>query len=145
MSKSDRIFRAEARVQYDRVGALEGVDRHPALAAFAQQSLAGIKAREVVQQPGANGGLWIETELGGHEAGKHRHLFAVLQNVLPIRGAVLQPTEQPEDVGVEVGLAELDGRRLAVRRPPPLAPRSPLDWEGAHWYVLFNAHGGRHE
>ncbi len=71
----------------------------------------------------------IEPELGGEGARDVRRLHEVLQDVLPVGGAVLQAPEQPDHLGMDVGDPHLrDG--IFTRAPDPvleLAHRSLVD------------------
>ena len=66
-------FGAESRVQHHRVGTLERVDRHPPFRAFAQQPLAGIEPRQIVEQPGDARLACIDAVRSGQPVGGARY------------------------------------------------------------------------
>ena len=55
----------------------------------------------------------VGAQLGGHDAGQMRDLDGVLEHVLAVAGAVLQPAEQLDELGVQAVDAGLEGRLLA--------------------------------
>jgi hypothetical protein len=66
--KLAREFGAQAGVQDDRIGALEGVDRHSARRAFRQQPFGAQQARAVVKQAGQPGFLGVFAVCSGQAA-----------------------------------------------------------------------------
>ena len=54
-----------------------------------------------------------QPQLGGHDAGQVGALDQVLEHVLPVAGAVAQPAEQGDHLGVHLGDADLDQRVFA--------------------------------
>ncbi len=75
--------------------------------------LAVDRLADVVQERGAHGDVRVEADLPGHDAGEPRDFGRVRQHVLAVAGAELQPSHQPEDLGVEIVQAELEGDRRA--------------------------------
>ena len=74
---------------------------------------------DVVDERGAHGDLRVEAELPRHDAGEERDFLRVVQHVLPVAGAELEPPHQPVDVR--------DACRTArARRPRPRLPCGTL-------------------
>ncbi len=77
------------------------------MTACGPSDLVGHRLAEVVQQRGPPGGLLTGSQLGGHDRGQMRALDRVLEHVLAVRGAVVQPAEHLDQLGmqaVHVGL-----------------------------------------
>ena len=55
----------------------------------------------------------VQAELLGHDAGEERDFLRVIEDVLAVAGAELQPPHQPQHFGMEVVEPELEGGRLA--------------------------------
>ena len=56
----------------------------------------------------------VEAELLGHDAGQERDFLRVVQDVLAVAGAELQPPHQAQHLGVQVVEAELEGGRFSL-------------------------------
>ena len=69
---------------------------------------------DVVKERRAHRDVRVEADFPGHDAGQPRHFGRVRQDVLPVAGAELQASHQPEDLGVEIVQAELEGDRAAL-------------------------------
>ncbi len=87
---------------------------------------------DIVQQPRAAGQLLVQAQLGGEHPGEVGDLLAVLQHVLGVGGAVLQPAEQLDDLRVHALDSEflqrlLPGALHLLFEPPPVAARQILD------------------
>ncbi len=69
-----------------------------------------------------------QPQLGGHDPGEVGGLDEVLEDVLPVAGAVAQPAEQRDHLGVHLGDADLDQRVLpsAYARAPRRPDLGPL-------------------
>ena len=67
-----------------------------------------------MEERGADGDVRAEAELARHDAGEERDLLRVVQDVLAVAGAELQPAHQLEHVGMQVVQPQLERRRLAV-------------------------------
>ena len=78
---------------------------------------------DVVEERGARRDVAVEAELLGHDAGEERDFLRVVEDVLAVAGAELQPSHQAQDLGVQVVEAELEGGRLALACGP--SPPSP--------------------
>src|SRR5215471_8553649 len=68
---------------------------------------------DVVQQAGPLGDIAVGAELRRHVGGEPRDFLGVLEDVLAVRGAVLEPPEKLDELRVEVRDRELQRRRLA--------------------------------
>src|SRR5256886_291795 len=84
---------------------------------------------DVVQQGAALGELDVELQLGRHDAGEPGDFLGVLQDVLPVRGAVAHPPHQLHELGVHALDARLVHRLLARLDDPglDLGPALPDD------------------
>ena len=112
----------------------DGLQHRLALAVLAQEVEAELEVRalqvaidrlaDVVQERGARGDVAVEAELLGHDAGEERDLARVVQDVLAVAGAELQPSHQAQHFGVQIVEAELEGGGLAflAGRSPPSPP-----------------------
>src|SRR5438445_7391435 len=69
---------------------------------------------DVVQKRRARGDVAVEADFLGHDAREKRDLARVVQHVLPVAGAELQPAHQPQDLGVKIVEAQLERRRLSL-------------------------------
>ena len=58
---------------------------------------------DIVQERTTPGELNVGTQLGGDDAGNVGRFDDVLEHVLPVRGSVLEPAEDPDELGVHVG------------------------------------------
>ena len=86
-----------------------------------------------MEQAGAARELDVEPELARHDAGEQADLDRVLQQVLRVRRAELEPAERAHQLGVHLVQAEIEHRLLAGL----LALR--LDLVGALGDHLFDA------
>ncbi len=68
---------------------------------------------DVVEQTRTAGGLGVEAQLRGHDAGQVGRLACVLQEVLAVGGAVLHLADHTDQLGVQAVDAQVDGRALA--------------------------------
>ncbi len=68
---------------------------------------------KIMQESGAFGGDRIESELACDGTGKRRDLERMLQDVLSVRGAVLETAERLDDVGMQVVNAHVESSLLA--------------------------------
>src|SRR5439155_13708018 len=68
---------------------------------------------DVVQQAAALGHLLVHADLGRHHARQVGDLDRVAQDVLPVRGAVVEPAQQLLHLGVDAVPADLDASPLA--------------------------------
>ena len=68
---------------------------------------------DVVQERGARRDVAVEAELLRHDAGEERDFERVVQDVLPVARAELQPAHEAEDLRMEVVEPELERRGLA--------------------------------
>src|SRR5919106_2671179 len=82
----------------DGVGALDLVDERLA---------------DVVQEPATLGQGDVHAQLGGHDPGQVGGLDQVAEHVLAVGGAVLEPPEDPDQLRVQVGDADLEAGVLA--------------------------------
>src|SRR5918992_1302373 len=69
--------------------------------------LVGERLADVVQEPAALGQGDVHAQLGGHDAGQVGGLDQVAEHVLAVGGAVLEPAQHPDQLGVQVGDADL--------------------------------------
>ena len=67
---------------------------------------------DVVEESGPLGDLGLGAELGGHVRREPRDLLGMLKNVLAVRGPVLQPPQQLDQLRVQVGDRELERGRF---------------------------------
>ena len=86
--------------------------------------LVGQRLADVVHQRGAAGQLHVEPQLRGHHPAEERRLDGVLPLVLRVAGAVVEPADQPDDLGVR-GAGSPGSRRPAAPAPPA---RRPAGW-----------------
>ena len=72
---------------------------------------------DVVHERGADGDVGVEADLPRHDAGEARDFGRVIEHVLPVAGAVLQPAHQPQDLrdGDRGGRARRRPRRPSLR------------------------------
>src|SRR5215212_6728193 len=75
--------------------------------------LVGECLADVVQEPAALGQGDVHAQLGGHDAGQVGRLDQVAEHVLAVGGAVLEPPEHADQLGVQVGDADLEAGVLA--------------------------------
>jgi hypothetical protein len=69
---------------------------------------------DVVQERRARGDVLVDAELARHQAREERHLLRVVQNVLTVAGAVLEPPHQPQELRMDIVEAQLEGGGGAV-------------------------------
>jgi hypothetical protein len=74
--------------------------------------LVGQRLADVVQEGAPLDHRPVQAQFGGHDPGDVRGLQQVLEHVLPVAGAVAQPTHQHHEFRVQVGDAHLDQRVL---------------------------------
>jgi hypothetical protein len=67
---------------------------------------------DVVQQAAALGDRVVHAQLHGHQRRELRDLERVHEHVLPVRRAVAETSEELEDLGMEIGEADRERRRL---------------------------------
>jgi hypothetical protein len=106
------------------VVALHGVDHGPSLAVLLEQIATQLEVgavhfavhclADVVEQPGPLGRRLIDVELGCHVRRKPGDFQRVLERVLPVGRAELEPAQQLVDLGMEVRNVGLQRRGLAV-------------------------------
>ena len=75
--------------------------------------LAVDRLADVVQERRADGDVRVDAELPGHDAREARDLGGVIEHVLAVAGAELEASHQPQDLGVQIVQAELEGDRRA--------------------------------
>src|ERR687897_3265708 len=75
--------------------------------------LVGERLADVVQEPAALGQGDVHAQLGGHDAGQVGGLDQVAEHVLAVGGTVLEPPQHPDQLGVQVGDADLQAGVLA--------------------------------
>ena len=68
---------------------------------------------EVVQHRRTLRDLDVRAQLGGHDPGQVDDLERVLEDVLPVARAVVEPPEELDDLLVEVAAVRLEDRLLA--------------------------------
>ena len=94
-----------------------------ALAVLAQEVEAELEVRalqvaidglaDVVEEGRAGRHLAVEAQLLRHDAGEERDFLRVVQDVLPVAGAELQSSHQPQHFGMQVEEPELEGGGFA--------------------------------
>src|SRR5665213_1880422 len=117
----------DPRVQHDRVGALERIDRQPARRAFGQQALSGEQPREIVQHPGDARARGVDAVRDGEalrEPG-HAHDVSVAMRLIEL---VADPVRAPHEADAVVkrcarGVQCRTSRSTLdpIERPPSLA------------------------
>src|SRR5829696_7014782 len=75
--------------------------------------LVGEGLADVVQEPAALGQGHVHAELGGHDPGQVGGLDQVAEHVLAVGGPVLEPAQDADQLGVQVGDADLQAGVLA--------------------------------
>lgn len=90
---------------------------------------------DVMQQAGAAGHGDVDPQLAGQQPGQPGHLHAVGQRILPKAGAVLEPADQLDQVGVQAMDAQFHHGPLAF----PL--HLQLQLAAALFHRLFDAGG----
>ena len=68
---------------------------------------------DIVQEAGAAGVLGVDAQLAGHDAAEEGHLQGVLQHVLGVGGAVVQPADNLDYILVDAVHAHVEGGLLA--------------------------------
>src|ERR687898_3345266 len=82
--------------------------------------LVGERLADVVQEPAALGQGDVHAQLGGHDTGQVGGLDQVAEHVLAVGGAVLEPPQHADQLGVQVGDADLEAGVLAGPAHLPL-------------------------
>src|SRR4029453_299809 len=82
--------------------------------------LVGEGLADVVQEPAPLGQGDVHAQLGGHDAGQVGGLDQVAEYVLAVGGAVLEPSQHADQLGVQVGDADLEAGVLAGPAHLPL-------------------------
>src|SRR5437870_13282136 len=66
---------------------------------------------DIVQKGSAHRDVCVEADLSGHQTRETSDLGGVIEHVLTVAGAVLQPAHEPQNFGMQVVKSQLESNR----------------------------------